>query len=69
MCSDLGPCISDFWGRDVVRGKIIEGLGSVLKLWSCLRGHSCSIGGDMGNNFCSETWKQVFFFPGAIGLV
>ncbi len=49
MNSDLGPGISYFWGGDVVLEEIIEGLGSVVKLGSCLRSHNSKAGSDVEN--------------------
>jgi hypothetical protein len=42
--SDLGPGSSDFWERNVVLDEVVEGLGGIVKLGSCLRGHSSNAG-------------------------
>jgi hypothetical protein len=39
-----------------------EGLGSVVKLGSCLRSHNSNAAGDDVYKLCSKNWKQGVFF-------
>ncbi len=62
MNSDLGPGISYFWGVEVVLEETIEGLESVVKLWSCLRSHNSNAWSDVRSKLCSKNWKEAFFY-------
>jgi hypothetical protein len=51
----------------VVLEEIIEGLGSVVKLGSCLRSHNSNAGSDVQSKLSSKSWKEGFFFAGSVG--
>jgi hypothetical protein len=64
--SDLGPSISYIWGGEVVQEEIIEGLGRVVKLGSCLRSHVYEAGVDVERKRYwrnkLEKGEEFFFF-------